>query len=62
MIHVNFGQPMIMVQCPKCGSNNIGEENKIDGAMWCNSCQHKVDNKQKDLQILRNGGGEIKPL
>lgn len=49
----------ILIQCPKCKSVNIKEDQY---AIWCNDCKYKVDNKHKDLQILFSGGGTISPL
>ena len=36
------------VRCPKCASSNISQYRHPTGAIWCNDCNHKVDQKEID--------------
>lgn len=41
-----------ILKCPKCGSTNIGQFRMMEGAIWCEECKFKVEQKQIDNPFL----------
>ena len=40
--------------CPKCGSDKIARERRIDGYTTCNSCGHKDKSENWDNQFIHS--------
>lgn len=36
------------MNCPKCGSTNIGQYRMMSGPIWCVDCSYRVEDKEKD--------------
>jgi len=36
-----------MLKCPKCGSNRVDQYRKLTGAIWCNCCNFRAEEKEK---------------
>ena len=45
-----------LMNCPRCGSENLSTERRLDGVMTCLDCGHKERNvSQSEIIICENG-------
>lgn len=36
------------IKCPKCGSDKVAQYRQPTGPIWCDSCGHRVEQKELD--------------
>ena len=50
------------LKCPKCGSDNIGQERRMEGPIWCLDCQFRVEKKEIDKSFIVNESVSTFPI
>jgi len=50
------------LQCPDCGSTNIGQYRMLTGAIWCYNCYFTASNKETHNPFIVDNKNEIEVL